>query len=100
MPAPPGSGDSAPEPASPLAPPPDDRIVGIEEVPESVRAVIANIGISGRIWSEEPALRMLTVQNRIVREGGDAAPGVRVEEITQTGAVLSSGGWRVRITGF
>lgn len=85
--------------ASPT-PPPDGRIVGIEEAPESVRAAIAKIGISGHIWSDEPALRMLTVQNRIVRQGGDAAPGVRVEEITQNGAVLVTGGWRVRLAGF
>jgi general secretion pathway protein B len=65
-----------------------------------VRAAIANIAISGHIWSEDPALRMLTVQNRIVRQGAEAAPGVRVEEITSDGAVLVSGGWRVRVAGF
>jgi hypothetical protein len=39
------------------------------------------------------------VQDRIVREGGEAAPGVRLEEITQTGAIFTVRGWRFR-TGF
>jgi general secretion pathway protein B len=81
------------------APPPDGRVVSIEELPESVRAVLASFAVSGHVWSEEPALRLVTVQDRIVREGGEAAPGVRLEEITQDGAVFTVGGWRFR-TGF
>jgi general secretion pathway protein B len=100
VPAPPGGGGKVPAPAAPAIPPSDNRIVGIEEAPESVRAAIQKVGISGHIWSEDPALRLLTVQNRIVRQGADVAPGVRVEEITPDGAVLVSGGWRVRVAGF
>jgi general secretion pathway protein B len=81
------------------APPEDGRVVSIDELPESVRKDLAKFVVSGHVWSEEPALRLLTVQDRIVREGGEAAPGVRLEEITQTGAVFTVRGWRFR-TGF
>jgi general secretion pathway protein B len=87
--------DAAPVlPPAEGAPPADSRVVGIEELPADVRAALGKFAISGHVWSEEPALRLVTVQDRIVREGGEAAPGVRLEEITQTGAVLTVRGWR------
>jgi general secretion pathway protein B len=73
--------------------------MSIEELPESVRNDLGKFAVSGHIWSEDPALRLLTVQDRIVREGAEAAPGVRLEEITQTGAIFTVRGWRFR-TGF
>jgi general secretion pathway protein B len=89
---------ASPQPAAD-APPADGRVVSLEELPESVRKDLGKFTVSGHVWSEEPALRLLTVQDRIVREGGEAAPGVRLEEVTQTGAVFSVRGWRFR-TGF
>jgi len=93
-----GTADSPPPPAAD-APPADGRVVSMEELPESVRKDLGKFTVSGHVWSEEPALRLLTVQDRIVREGGEAAPGVRLEEVTQTGAVFTIRGWRFR-TGF
>jgi general secretion pathway protein B len=90
---------AAPRQAAVDAPPADGRVVSVEELPQSVRAVLGNFAVSGHIWSEDPALRLLTVEDRIVREGGEAAPGVRLEEITQAGAVFTVQGWRFR-TGF
>ncbi|HEY5998762.1 MAG TPA: general secretion pathway protein GspB, partial [bacterium] len=86
----------APEPE---APPADGRVVGMEELPQDLRATLAKFSVSGHVWSEEPGLRLLTVNDRIVREGQDAAPGVRLEQITQDGAVFSLRGWRFRVTG-
>jgi len=82
------------------SPPADGRIVAVEELPQSVRAALGKFTVSGHVWSEEPALRLLTVENRLVREGQEAAPGVRLEEITPDGAVFTLQGWRFRITGF
>jgi general secretion pathway protein B len=81
------------------APPADGRVVSIEELPASVRKQLGSFAVSGHVWSEEPELRLLTIKDRIVREGGEAEPGVRLEEITQTGAVFTVQGWRFR-TGF
>jgi general secretion pathway protein B len=74
--------------------------VDIEELPQSLRSSLGKFSVSGHVWSEEPGLRLLTVENRIVRQGQEAAPGVRLEEITQDGAVFSARGWRFRIRGF
>ena len=72
----------------------------IEELPQGVRAALGKFAVSGHVWSEESGLRLLTVENRIVREGQEARPGVRLEEITQDGAVFTLQGWRFRVTGF
>jgi general secretion pathway protein B len=74
--------------------------VDIEELPESVRGTLGKLAISGHVWSEEPALRLLTVENRIVREGQDAGQGVQLLEITPDGAVFTVQGWRFRVRGF
>ena len=81
-------------------PPADGRVVDLEALPQDVRASVGKLSVSGHVWSEEPGLRMLTVSDRIVREGQEAAPGVRLEGITQDGAVFTVRGWRFRITGF
>jgi general secretion pathway protein B len=92
--------ETAPAVPEPEAPPADGRVVAIEELPQSLRATLAKFSVSGHVWSEEPALRLLTVNDRIVREGQDAAPGVRLESITQDGAVFLLRGWRFRVSGF
>jgi general secretion pathway protein B len=74
--------------------------VEFEELPQSVREALGKFAVSGHVWSEEPGLRLLTVENRIVREGQEAGPGVRLEEITQDGAVFTLSGWRFRVGGF
>jgi general secretion pathway protein B len=74
--------------------------VDIEELPQSVRDTLGKFALSGHIWSEEPGLRLLTVENRIVREGQEAGPGVRLVEITQDGAIFTLRGWRFRVRGY
>ena len=71
----------------------------VEALPQDVRASLGKLAVSGHVWSEEPGLRMLTVSDRIVREGQEAAPGVRLLEITQEGAVFTARGWRFRVAG-
>ncbi len=86
-------------PAAPL-PPADGKVVTIDELPDSVRALAGKVTVSGHVWSEDAELRLLTVQDRLVREGGEVAPGVRLEKITRTGAVFSAAGWRFSLGGF
>jgi general secretion pathway protein B len=99
----PAAVDASPPPPAPQeappadTPPADGRIVDFEALPQDVRASFGKLSVSGHIWSEEPGLRMLTVSDRIVREGQEAAPGVRLEEITQDGAVFTARGWRFRL---
>ena len=81
------------------APPADGRVLDLAELPAPIRAELPKLLVSGHVWSEEPSMRLLSVDDRLLREGGEAASGVSVREITQAGAVLEFRGWRFRVAG-
>jgi general secretion pathway protein B len=89
-----------PPPPVPEAPPPDGRILELTELPIAILSQIPPITISGHVWSEDPTLRMLTVDDQVVKEGGRLSAGVRLDEITSDGAVFSYQGYRFRVAGF
>jgi general secretion pathway protein B len=74
-------------------------VVDLAELPARVRAQLPKLLVSGHVWSEEPSLRLLSVDDRLLREGSEAAPGVSLQEITPEGAVFVFKGWRFRIPG-
>lgn len=80
-------------------PPADGRVLDLAELPASIRAGLPALLVSGHVWSEEPSLRLLSVDDRLLREGGEAAPGVSLREITPAGAVFAFKGWRFRVDG-
>jgi general secretion pathway protein B len=88
-----------PAPPPPESPPPDGRIVELAELPAAVRGEIGEVRLAAHVWSEEPSLRLVSVQDRILREGAEVRPGLRLEEITPEGAVLGFRGYRFRIGG-
>jgi general secretion pathway protein B len=105
MPLPPEAGREAPPYPVPAAsepeetPPADGRVLDLAELPATISAELPNLLVSGHVWSEEPSMRLLSVNDRLLREGGEAAPGVRLQEITPEGAVLVFKGWRFRVAG-
>jgi general secretion pathway protein B len=86
-------------PAVEEAPPADGRVLDVAELPEPVRAGLPKLHVTGIVWSEEPSLRLLSVDDRILREGGEAAAGVSLREITPEGAEFVFKGWHFRVTG-
>lgn len=91
----------SPPPAAELtSPPPDGRIIDLVDLPATVRTEIKDLRLSGHIWSEDPTLRRVMIQDRLLREGAEAGPGLRLEEITAAGAVLSYRGYRFHVGGF
>ena len=88
--------EAAPAPPTP-APPPDGREVDLANLPTEILSAWPNVVLSGHVWSEERELRLVVVEGRIVREGGDAGREVRLEEITPDGAVFLFHGYRVRV---
>jgi general secretion pathway protein B len=93
---------SEPEPKPAPAedtPPADGRVVDLAELPVPVRAQLPKLLVSGHVWSEEPSLRLLGVDDRLLREGAEAAPGLSLREITPAGAVFVFRGWHFRVPG-
>lgn len=81
------------------APPADGRVLDVADLPAPVRAGLPKLHVTGIVWSEEPSLRLLSIDDRILREGGEAAAGVSLREITPEGAVFDFKGWHFRVTG-
>lgn len=96
--APPGSLPADPEPEPPV-PPPDGRVLLPSELPAKVREGLPDLAVTGRVWSEDPSLRLLTLEGRILREGAEVAPGLRLERIEHDGAVFTWRGYRIRRPG-
>ena len=86
-------------PTSEETPPADGRVLDLAELPAPIRAGLPKLLVSGHVWSEEPSLRLLSVDDRLLHEGGEAAPGVSLQEITPAGAVFVFKGWHFRVAG-
>ena len=105
MPVPPEAGREAPTAPAPSGsepeetPPADGRVLDLAELPATIGAGLPSLLVTGHVWSEEPSMRLLSVDDRLLREGGEAAPGVRLQEITPAGAIFVFKGWRFRVAG-
>jgi len=105
MPPPPEAEREAPTAPVPVAfaseemPPADLRVLDLAELPAPIRAALPKLLVSGHVWSEEPSMRLLSVDDRLLHEGGEAAPGVSLQEITPVGAVFIFKGWHFRVAG-
>lgn len=85
--------DTAPETGEvPL--PVQDVILPFEELPDILRNALGDVRVSGHIYSTEPSLRRLNVNDGMWREGDSLPSGARIVEITERGAVFSFMGQR------
>ena len=71
---------------------PSDRILNPAEVPD-----LPKLAISGGVYSDNAAQRMLIVGGQVVNEGAELAPGVTLEQIRPKSAVLRFRGLRVAV---
>lgn len=55
------------------------------------------LAVSGGVWSQNPAQRLLIVNGQVFNEGSELAPGVRLEEVKQHRAVLDFRGQRYSV---
>jgi general secretion pathway protein B len=73
------------------APPPQAPIRS--EPPAGAPALV----VTGGVYSNNAAQRMLIVNGQVFSEGGQPAPGVMLEQIRPNSAVLSFGGSRFSV---
>ncbi|HJV73357.1 MAG TPA: general secretion pathway protein GspB [Noviherbaspirillum sp.] len=74
----------------------DDHIVTLHDLPEQIRREIPAFTIGGYIYSGNRADRSVLINNRLLREGDNIAPGLVLEQMTPNGVVLSYKGHRYR----
>lgn len=80
----------APAPAQALAP-------LLSELPEAIRRDIPPLAISGAVYSENPAQRLLLVNGQVLNQGSEVAPDLKVIEIRSNVTEFSFRGTRFRL---
>jgi general secretion pathway protein B len=87
--------------APPLAPakpaPAPVNIPLLSELPEELRRQIPALSITGAVYSETPANRLLLLNNLVLSQGSVAAPEVTLEDIRPKSSVFAFKGTRFRL---
>jgi len=73
------------------------RVYAVAELPEDVRRALPTLVISGGSYSTNPAQRLIIVNNQVFTEKSEPAPGVVVQSIEPSAAVLTYRGYSYRV---
>jgi general secretion pathway protein B len=68
---------------------PEHRVTDITELPPSLQQEIPNLSISLHSYVSAPKDRLVMINNTLLRQGEFLAPGLRLEQITSDGVVIS-----------
>ena len=71
------------------APVPEKSLYRFSELPMSVRNGLPGFSITAFMYSETPSSRMVRINDRMMHEGQELEPGIRLEEIAPDGVILS-----------
>jgi hypothetical protein len=87
-------GRSDAPPSSPAAA--DQGLPEARELPLPIQRELPSISVSMVIYSDKPGDRMININGRMMREGQEVSPGLKVEQITPNGAILKFQSHRFR----
>lgn len=83
--------------ATPLPAPAPVAVPLLAELPQNLRSQIPQITITGSVYSDSPAQRLLLVNNLVLTQGSQVASDLTLEEIQPRSSVLSFKGTRFRV---
>ena len=78
-------------------PPAENRIYRLKELPETLRKTLPDFEITAFLYAATPSSRMVQINGLMLREGEDLSPGLKLEEITPDGVIMSSRTYRFSI---
>ncbi len=73
------------------------KVVSPGELPPAIRSSLPEFKISGHAYAPDPQTRVVRINEKILQEGQELSPGLRVEEIVPDGVILSYSGYHFRI---
>lgn len=79
---------SAPTAVEKAAAPATEKLPTLAELPPDVQRELPKLVVTGGVYSENPAQRMLVINGQVFNEGGEPAAGVLLEQIRPRAAVL------------
>jgi general secretion pathway protein B len=74
----------------------EPRIVTLRELPQDIQSQIPPLTVNGYIYADKPADRTVLINQRLLREGEQVAPDLRLEKLMPSGMVLNFRGHRYR----
>lgn len=77
-----------------LPPADSDRVYRLKELPATLQKALPSFSLSAFMYSSNPELRMVRINQQMMREGQEVTAGVRLQEITTDGVILASQGYR------
>ena len=69
----------------------------LAELPEATRRQIPALAISGAVYSENPAQRLLLVNGQVLNQGSEVAPDLKVLEIRSNSSEFVFRGTRFKL---
>jgi general secretion pathway protein B len=69
----------------------------LSDLPTELRSQIPKITITGSVYSDSPAQRLLLVNNLVLSQGGQVTPDMKLEEVQPRSSVFSFKGTRFRV---
>lgn len=79
------------------APAPEEALPFARDLPEQVRGGLPQVAFGGYMYSPNPADRLLLIDKVLRREGDEVAPGLMLEKLLPTAAVMNYRGTRYRV---
>ncbi|MFL6674575.1 MAG: general secretion pathway protein GspB, partial [Massilia sp.] len=67
------------------------------ELPDAVQREVPKVTFGGYIYSPNPADRLLLIDKTLRHEGEEVAPGLVLEKLMPTAAVMNYRGYRYRV---
>jgi general secretion pathway protein B len=74
-----------------------DKVYSLSELPFSIQEKLPSFHISVFLYSEDPASRMVKINNKMLRQGDYLSEGLRLEEIEQNSLILGYQNFRFRV---
>jgi general secretion pathway protein B len=89
--------DAAPKLRPVNRPAADMKVLDLKELPAAIKDSLPELKISAHYYTADPKTRFTRINDLNLREGQVLTPGLKLEEITPDGVVLSYQGYRFRM---
>lgn len=77
-----------------------ERLPEVSQLSKDMQKELPSISIKAHIYSDNPSSRMVNINGLLMREGEEIADGLRIDEITLSGVILTYKDVRFRIRVF
>lgn len=90
--------NSANNTAVSAAPAPVHEVPKLSELPDALQRQVPKLSVTGSVYSDNPAQRLLVVNGQVLTQGSHMGPELRLEEIGVKSSVFSYAGTRFKVS--